>query len=210
MKKIDKTGMRFTRLVVIGESQKRGSKGSIYWHCLCDCGNTKEVDGGNLSNGKTTSCGCLAKELSSERAKRIFTKPKVKCLVDGCESDTSKGGKGLCGKHAQRMRRYGDVNYVTPEIVRRVSSRDAKLKNVSEVKKTTYRKMLGRHQHRVVAEQMIGRKLKPDEHVHHKDGNKQNNDPSNLEVMNRIEHLKLHAKERQEKIAAKAISNKSH
>lgn len=37
-------------------------------------------------------------------------------------------------------------------------------------------------QHRLVAEQMLGRYLTPTEVVHHKDDNKQNNDPSNLEV----------------------------
>lgn len=36
--------------------------------------------------------------------------------------------------------------------------------------------------HRIVAEKMIGRKLKSNEVVHHKDGNPSNNDPSNLEI----------------------------
>jgi hypothetical protein len=31
-------------------------------------------------------------------------------------------------------------------------------------------------------EQLLGRKLLPDESVHHKDGEKLNNDPSNLEL----------------------------
>lgn len=39
------------------------------------------------------------------------------------------------------------------------------------------------YEHRVVAERMIGRPLLPAEQVHHKDENKQNNDPSNLEVV---------------------------
>lgn len=49
------------------------------------------------------------------------------------------------------------------------------------------------YEHIYVAEQMLGRKLLPDEIVHHKDENKKNNDPSNLEVLpNRAEHLKAH------------------
>lgn len=55
-----------------------------------------------------------------------------------------------------------------------------------------YRKFHGRHEHRVVAEQMIARPLHPDEVVHHKDGNKRNNHPDNLEVMLRAEHSRMH------------------
>lgn len=53
----------------------------------------------------------------------------------------------------------------------------------------------GRSQHRVVMEQHIGRKLRGDEHVHHKDGNRSNNDISNLELMTISEHMAHHAKE---------------
>jgi hypothetical protein len=47
-------------------------------------------------------------------------------------------------------------------------------------------------QHRLVAENKIGRGLMPGDHVHHLDGNRQNNDPNNLEVMTMKEHRQLH------------------
>jgi hypothetical protein len=47
--------------------------------------------------------------------------------------------------------------------------------------------------HRLVAEQKLGRKLRPGEVVHHIDGNKLNNDPSNLQVMTARQHLRFHA-----------------
>src|SRR4051794_8345737 len=46
----------------------------------------------------------------------------------------------------------------------------------------TYRKLNGRHEHRVIAEQNLGRSLKPGEVVHHRDGDLRNNHPDNLEV----------------------------
>ena len=55
-----------------------------------------------------------------------------------------------------------------------------------------YVKLKGRHMHRVVIEQVLGRKLLPNEIVHHRDGDKWNNDPSNLVVMTQSEHLTLH------------------
>jgi len=94
--------------------------------------------------------------------------------------------------HAQRVRRYGDPNYVTPEAQRRASNRTAMLRRVTEVKPNTYRKLYGRHEHRVIAEQMLGRPLKRNEIVHHIDGNKHNNDPSNLQVMTQSEHVREH------------------
>lgn len=56
----------------------------------------------------------------------------------------------------------------------------------------SYRKLNGRHEHRVRAEEMLGRPLRKGEVVHHKDGDHLNNDPSNLEVMSQAEHMREH------------------
>lgn len=53
-------------------------------------------------------------------------------------------------------------------------------------------------QHRLVAEDMIGRPLATNEVVHHIDENPGNNHPSNLQVMESREHWKLHAVKRAE------------
>lgn len=114
------------------------------------------------------------------------------CSVEGCCNNTRKGGKGLCSKHWQRLRRYGDVNYVTPRDQWLRRCREGQLAIAPEPKPTTYRKLFQRHEHRVVAEQMLGRSLRPGEIVHHIDGNKHNNDPSNLQVMTQSAHIREH------------------
>jgi hypothetical protein len=50
------------------------------------------------------------------------------------------------------------------------------------------------YEHRIVAEQKIGRRLLPGEQVHHIDGNKQNNWPDNLLVVTAPEHGVCHRK----------------
>lgn len=61
-----------------------------------------------------------------------------------------------------------------------------------------YRKFYGRHEHRVAAEAMLGRPLRPGEVVHHRDGDKLNNDPMNLEVLpSQAEHTKTQRRDPQ-------------
>ena len=55
--KIDLTGQRFGKLVVVREVGRKNRK--VVWECLCDCGNYKNVNTGSLGSGNTKSCGCL-------------------------------------------------------------------------------------------------------------------------------------------------------
>lgn len=48
-------------------------------------------------------------------------------------------------------------------------------------------------EHRYNMECYLGRKLLPEEIVHHKDFTKDNNEVSNLQIMTQSEHMKLHA-----------------
>ena len=53
------------------------------------------------------------------------------------------------------------------------------------------------YEHRIVAEQKLGRKLRDGEQVHHRNGNKQDNQPENIEVMQNAayHHVKHRSKD---------------
>lgn len=68
MKKIDLTGARFGRLVVIAPApptRTPSGRSLTRWHCRCDCGNEIVVYTSSLYS-RTTSCGCLRREKATK------------------------------------------------------------------------------------------------------------------------------------------------
>lgn len=65
MKAHNLNGMRFSRWLVISQSQSM-NKGRAF-NCVCDCGTRRVVRATELVIGKSHSCGCLNAERSSQR-----------------------------------------------------------------------------------------------------------------------------------------------
>lgn len=57
-KKIDLTGQRFGRLMVIEETEKN-KHGHTQWICKCECGREHIASTSSLNAGNVLSCGCL-------------------------------------------------------------------------------------------------------------------------------------------------------
>ncbi len=66
--RIDMTGLRFGRLIGIGFSHQQG--GHAHWLFQCDCGSETIAKGAAVRAGKTSSCGCLHREISADRLLR--------------------------------------------------------------------------------------------------------------------------------------------
>lgn len=59
----DITDQKFGRLKALYPLEKRDGKGSVIWHCQCDCGNEVDISVNCLVHGNYKSCGCLKKEI---------------------------------------------------------------------------------------------------------------------------------------------------
>lgn len=70
-------GMRFGKWSVLEEAEpiiSNGKKGRAYL-CKCDCGTTKILQAKSLTGGQSLSCGCRAREVSTQKATKYFCVP---------------------------------------------------------------------------------------------------------------------------------------
>ena len=100
--RIDLTGQRFGRLVVLEYSDT--VNGSARWRCRCDCGKETVVYGGNLRHGYTQSCGCYRHEREKaplthgrepRRLYRIWGSMLNRCRNRNNSSYARYGGRGI-------------------------------------------------------------------------------------------------------------------
>lgn len=119
-KKIDLTGKRFGRLVVINEyiSNTRESQ----WLCKCDCGTlTKPIFASNLRRGHTKSCGCIHSErskrskykkhgFSNSRLYIVWQNMRRRCFDPTNNNYHSYGGRGItvCDEWKNDFKAFSD------------------------------------------------------------------------------------------------------
>lgn len=104
--KNDLTGQRFGRLVVQHQAEDQIRPNGVHrtmWHCLCDCGNEKDIRADGLTGGTSKSCGCLNHDGSIKIGRRIdLTGQKigrlkvVKRMPSKIEPSGKHRGQWLC------------------------------------------------------------------------------------------------------------------
>lgn len=139
---------------------------------------------------------------------------RIKCELCGLDCSMQISATHLRAKHNMTTKEYRALGYKTlsparlyqlhqnpvgsgnQEGVRRLYGKDHPNWKGGHIAGNGYRVISKRgktnlYEHRVIAEEMIGRPLEKDEIVHHIDGNRSNNAPENLVVMKRGEHDRL-------------------
>lgn len=73
----DISGRRFGKLTAMRPTKGRSVRGSVLWHCRCDCGNEVLEEAGQLIAGKKKSCGCLGRPQLKDFVGKRFGKLTV-------------------------------------------------------------------------------------------------------------------------------------
>ena len=94
---IDLLGQRFGKLLVLEKTEIRNN-GSVYWKCQCDCGNVKNINGSNLRQGYTRSCGCKTMSLGEEKIINILKENEIPFIYDNSYFNDVDVGKGWNGR----------------------------------------------------------------------------------------------------------------
>lgn len=94
----DLMGQIFTKLTVTRlateEEIERRPKGSRYWVCQCECGNTHIASTSDLKGGKVASCGCM-----NSKGEAIIAKILFESNISFCKQVTFDDLKSESGKH---------------------------------------------------------------------------------------------------------------
>ena len=110
--KYDLTGQKFGKLTALYPVPDKAHRAR--WHCVCECGNEKDVLQQNLSDGHVRSCGCILSRSSNERISdynkslgreshhetktrlyKIWIGMKSRCYYKASNAFKNYGGRGI-------------------------------------------------------------------------------------------------------------------
>lgn len=201
---IDLAGRVFGRWVVLDKYVRQ--KGRTMWLCRCECGTEKLVDGTSLRGGISKGCGCLRAENNRKlRFVSLLNKTFGRWTVISLASPDLRGhGKWLCRCECGNEKIVSSMTLVAGSSKSCGCLRTELAKSrVHVYGKRDWKRGKRRRsgyilifepdhpnagkngyvsEHIVVMSGIIGRPLTKKETVHHRNGIRDDNEPSNLEL----------------------------
>ena len=106
---LDLTGLKFGKLTAVSLAN---AKKPVKWLWLCECGNTRIAQAGNVKSGNTQSCGCwnnmmrgrtkrvdgevvFTHQMSRTREYKVWSSMKDRCCNSANKSFHNYGGRGI-------------------------------------------------------------------------------------------------------------------
>jgi hypothetical protein len=124
------------------------------------------------------STKCRAKYTARARRAAGYVRPALPpCTVDGCKMPQL--ALGYCSMHHSRLQRFGDPGEAD---TRRARKGQGQWHPNGQGYIVRSRNGTNELQHRVVMAEQLGRELHPDENAHHRNGDRSDNRPENLEL----------------------------
>lgn len=169
-------------------------------YCSKECATTKSWESREHAKMVNLICKSCGKEFELKACETRVKENRVHYCSAKCRDDARRSGEIIqcanCGKSFYSTRNQ----FCSKQCVSEYKSKNCEHKTYNEngyICKYVrgYNKKGNVKMHRAVMEEHLGRRLSPDEVVHHIDGDKTNNDISNLAVMSREEHSSLHRKQ---------------
>lgn len=123
MRVIDRTGLRYGRLVALERLPAKSKKDTnARWICRCDCGNPAVAYGQDLQRGKVKSCGCLNAERIRQHGMAhtpeyaIWQAMRQRCENPESDAWDNYGGRGItvCAEWGKFERFFADVGPKLP------------------------------------------------------------------------------------------------
>jgi hypothetical protein len=115
-----------------------------------------------------------------QRREALIANP-VPCGRGECKGFVKSPGQPYCDMHRSRLRRGGELG-PADQLIAAPGAGSIDQHGYRIFRVGTYPNRTDVYEHRLVMERQLGRPLEDWEHVHHKNGIRSDNDPSNLEL----------------------------